>query len=159
MTMTDIAYDVDGSTMVGRLRAAGGDGTRPAVLIAHEGNGLDDVQKRRPERFAELGYVAFALDYHGGGEPLASRDEINRRLTMLYEDPDVALRLARLASTCSSPSRASTDPRSPRSVTASAAPSCSTWRAAAPNCGPSSASIPASRPLGRRTRRTSPARC
>jgi dienelactone hydrolase len=95
MTTTEIAYDVDGSTMVGQLALPEGDGTRPAVLIAHEGNGLDDVQKRRPERFAELGYVAFALDYHGGGEPLASRDEINRRLTMLYEDPDVALRLAR----------------------------------------------------------------
>ena len=94
MTMTDIAYDVDGSTMVAACACRRVTG-RPAVLIAHEGNGLDDVQKRRPERFAELGYVAFALDYHGGGEPLASRDEINRRLTMLYEDPDVALRLAR----------------------------------------------------------------
>jgi dienelactone hydrolase len=95
MTTTDIAYDVEGSKMVGRLALPEGDGTRPAVLIAHEGNGLDDVQKSRPERFAELGYVAFALDYHGGGEPLASRDEINRRLTTLYEDPDRALRLAR----------------------------------------------------------------
>lgn len=68
MRTRDISYDVDGSTMIGRLALLEGEGTRPAVLIAHEGNGLDDLQKRRPERFAELGYVAFALDYHGGGE-------------------------------------------------------------------------------------------
>jgi dienelactone hydrolase len=84
---TDIAYDVDGSTMIGRLALPEGEGTSPAVLIAHEGNGLDDYQKSRPERFAELGYVAFALDYHGGGKPLANRAEINARLTLLSDDP------------------------------------------------------------------------
>jgi dienelactone hydrolase len=83
MTTTDIAYEVDGTTMVGRLALPEGEGPRPAVLIAHEGNGLDDYQKSRPERFAALGYVAFALDYHGGGRPLENRDEINARLTRL----------------------------------------------------------------------------
>ncbi len=94
MTTTDIAYDVDGATMIGRLALPAGDGTRPAVLIAHEGNGLDDEQKRRADRFAKLGYVAFALDYYGGGRPLADRDEINARLTVLYESPERVLRLA-----------------------------------------------------------------
>jgi len=54
MTATDIPYDGDGSTMIGRLSLPEGEGTRPAILIAHEGNGLDDYQKSRPERFAEL---------------------------------------------------------------------------------------------------------
>lgn len=88
MTTTDIAYDVGGSTMVGRLALPEGDGTRPGVLIAHEGNGLDDVQKRRPERFAEHGYVAFALDYHGDGKPLPTMDEAMARLGELMADPD-----------------------------------------------------------------------
>src|ERR687897_804427 len=56
----DIEYAGDGSTMIGRLALPEGDDHRPAVLIAHEGGGLDDYQKGRAERFAELGYVAFA---------------------------------------------------------------------------------------------------
>ncbi len=84
----DIAYEVDGVEMVGRLATPDGDGKRPAVLIAHEGSGLDDYQKTRAEQFAELGYVAFALDYYGGGKPLPDRDEMMTRLGGLSDDPD-----------------------------------------------------------------------
>jgi dienelactone hydrolase len=94
VTTTDIAYDVNGSTMIGRLALPEGEGPRPAVLIAHEGNGLDDYQRNRARRLAELGYVAFALDYHGSGRPLEDRDEINARLTLLYDSPERALALA-----------------------------------------------------------------
>jgi len=65
------------------------------VLVAHEGNGLDELQKERVERFAALGYVTFALDYYGAGQPLTDRDEINARLTALMDDPDRLRRLAR----------------------------------------------------------------
>lgn len=91
----DIAYDVAGSRMVGRLALPTGDDRRPAVLIAHEGNGLDDFQKARADRFADLGYVAFALDYYGDGRPLADRAEINARLSTLSGDPDHARSVAR----------------------------------------------------------------
>jgi dienelactone hydrolase len=94
MTSTDIEYVVDGTTMIGRLSLPDGEGTRPAVLIAHEGNGLDDYQKSRPDLFADLGYVAFALDYYGGGRPLESRDEINARLATLYDDYELTRRIA-----------------------------------------------------------------
>ena len=97
MTTTDIAYEAGGSTMVGRLALPDGDGKRPAILIAHEGNGLDDYQKERAERFAALGYVAFALDYHGGGKPLVDRAEINARLTVLSEQPELAREIATAA--------------------------------------------------------------
>jgi dienelactone hydrolase len=80
--------------MVGRLALPEGEGTRPGVLIAHEGNGLDDFQKQRAERFAELGYVAFALDYYGGGKPLQDRAEINERLTVLSGQPETARSIA-----------------------------------------------------------------
>src|SRR5438105_12287469 len=80
--------------MVGRIALPAGDGKRPAVLIAHEGNGLDDYQRSRAERFAELGYVAFALDYHGGGVPLEHRADINDRLTMLMDNPERAREIA-----------------------------------------------------------------
>src|SRR6266540_681385 len=80
----DIEYAGDGSTMIGRLALPEGDDQRPAVLIAHEGGGLDDYQKGRAERFAELGYVAFALDYHGGGAPLPDENTIDRRCRDLW---------------------------------------------------------------------------
>ena len=35
----------------------------------------------------ELGYVAFALDYHGGGKPLADREEMMARIGELRADP------------------------------------------------------------------------
>jgi dienelactone hydrolase len=88
VTTRDVEYDAGGTRMVGRLALPGGEGVRPAVLIAHEGPGLDDYQKDRAGTFAELGYVAFALDYHGGGQVLADRDEMMTRLAQLSADPD-----------------------------------------------------------------------
>ncbi len=91
MATMDISYDVDGATTVDRLALPTGHGSRPGILIVHEGNGLDDHQKTGAQRFADLGYVAFALDYHGDGTALSDRDEINARLGLLYDDPDRAL--------------------------------------------------------------------
>jgi dienelactone hydrolase len=86
---SDIAYAVDGREMVGRLALPDGEGSRPGVLIAHAGGGLDDFQKQRAEGFAErLGYVAFALDYYGGGKPLQDRAEIDKRLRIFSDQPE-----------------------------------------------------------------------
>jgi dienelactone hydrolase len=87
VTTRDVDYDAGGTLMVGRLALPDGEGVRPSVLIAHEGPGLDDYQKDRASRFAELGYIAFALDYHGGGKPLPDRDEMMARLARLSDDP------------------------------------------------------------------------
>jgi dienelactone hydrolase len=84
----DLDYAADGSKLIGRLALPEGNDTRPAVLIAHEGGGLDDYQKGRAARFAELGYVAFALDYHGGGAPLPDENTIDRRCRDLWFAPD-----------------------------------------------------------------------
>jgi dienelactone hydrolase len=84
----DIDYTADGSKMIGRLALPEGQGKRPAVLIAHEGGGLDEYQKSRAERFANLGDVTFALDYHGGGRPLSDRDEMAARCQALWNEPE-----------------------------------------------------------------------
>ena len=93
--MRDIEYNAYGGAMVGRLALPDAEGKRPAVLIAHEGPGVDDYQKGRAARLAELRYVAFALDYHGGGKPLADRDEMMARLGVLWENPERTRALAR----------------------------------------------------------------
>jgi dienelactone hydrolase len=82
----DIEYTTDALGMVGYLAVPDGSGPRPGVLVCHEGPGLDDHAKRRARMLAELGYVAFALDYNGGGKPLALAD-VMPRLGALMGDP------------------------------------------------------------------------
>jgi len=91
----DISYQADGRTMVGTLALPDGSDLRPGVLVCHEGPGLDDNARRRAARLAdELGYVAFALDYHGEGRPLADRDQMMARLGELRTDPARARAIA-----------------------------------------------------------------
>jgi dienelactone hydrolase len=94
-TATDIEYEADGRTMIGRLALPAGGGRRPAVLIAHEGPGLDDHQRSRADQLAELGYVAFALDYQGGGKSMTDWDAMIARLAELWHDPERTRGLAR----------------------------------------------------------------
>ncbi len=87
-TTRDISYGADGRTMIGTLALPEGTGRRPGVLVSHEGPGLDDHARARAVRLAdELGYVAFALDYHGGGQPLGDRDQMMARIGEFRADP------------------------------------------------------------------------
>jgi len=82
-----VEYPADGLTMVGHLALPAGAGRRPAVLLGPEGMGLSDVERRRAEALAELGYVTLAFDLHGGrylGEPA----EMLARCLPLLDDPD-----------------------------------------------------------------------
>jgi dienelactone hydrolase len=88
VTSRDVEYELDGVTYNGRLAVPDGDGPRPGVLIAHEANGLDPVQRARPERLAELGYTAFALDYHGEGKVFDPATGAMDRLQELGGDLD-----------------------------------------------------------------------
>ena len=74
VTVREITYEADGLVLVGTLATPDGPGPFPGVLIGHEGPGLDDVQRGRAAEMAELGYVGFALDYHGQLSPFATRE-------------------------------------------------------------------------------------
>jgi dienelactone hydrolase len=87
-TTRDITYEADDRTMIGTLAVPDGDGQRPGVLVCHEGPGLDDHARGRAVRLAdELGYVAFALDYHGGGKRIDDRQQMMERIGAFYADP------------------------------------------------------------------------
>ena len=95
MQSEDIEYFVDGTRYVGHLAVPDGDDPRPAVLVCHEGPGMTEHPRSRARRLAvELGYVAFALDYWGNGEPLPP-DEMPTRLGALMADTATTRRLAR----------------------------------------------------------------
>jgi dienelactone hydrolase len=90
-----IHYEVLGVAMIGYLATdeRADAGARPAVLLMHEGGGQDDNVRARADRLAALGYVAFALDYLGGGtqHPLAAAQA---RLGELWSDPGAIRELA-----------------------------------------------------------------
>lgn len=84
----EVTYHVDGLTMVGYLALPDGDGPWSAVLIGHDGIGLDDYQRRRADELAEHGYLAFAMDYHGGRTYFGDPDALLARVMPLIADPD-----------------------------------------------------------------------
>jgi dienelactone hydrolase len=87
MNSEDITYTFDGLRLIGELSVDDStDGPRPAVLVCHEGNGITEHSKGVAHRLAELGYVAFALDYYGDGKPVAPEDQM-KRFSELAGDP------------------------------------------------------------------------
>jgi dienelactone hydrolase len=95
MRVADIPYEADGRNMIGHLafddtRA----GPRPAVLVSHEGPGLDQHAKDIAEKLAALGYAAFALDYNGEGHPLPM-DQVMERVGALSAHPERLGQVAR----------------------------------------------------------------
>ncbi|MFF9817710.1 dienelactone hydrolase family protein [Streptomyces sp. NPDC014006] len=87
VTTRTVTYPADGLTMRGHLALPAGAGRRPAVLIGPEGPGLNDVQRRRADALAELGYVALAFDLHGG-RWFTDPEEMLARVMPLLADPD-----------------------------------------------------------------------
>ncbi len=94
VTTRAITYETDGRTMIGTLALPDGEDRRPGVLVSHEGPGLDDHGRGMAVRLAELGYVAFALDYHGDGKPLADREAMMARIGELRAEPERARAIA-----------------------------------------------------------------
>ena len=83
-----LTYSTDEGTFVGFLAEPAPGGPRPAVLVAHEGPGLDAHARHRTEKLAELGYIAFACDLHGSGHVAASHEETMELVTGLRNQPD-----------------------------------------------------------------------
>ncbi|MFI5527745.1 dienelactone hydrolase family protein [Kitasatospora sp. NPDC051853] len=87
VTTHTVEYPADDLTMTGHLALPAGTSRRPAVLIGPEGMGLSDVERRRADALAELGYVALAFDLHGG-RYLEDPEAMLARCLPLLADPD-----------------------------------------------------------------------
>jgi dienelactone hydrolase len=70
-------------------------GKRPGVLVMPEAFGLGEHAKKRAERLAELGYVAFAGDPYGNGVEVGSLPEAMKLATPLFTDPSKLRKRAR----------------------------------------------------------------
>jgi dienelactone hydrolase len=96
VTTREVSYDADDLRMVGHLALPAGAGPWPAVLIGHDGVGLNDYQRRRADHLAELGYAALAMDYHGGRWFSDPREMLARALPLIA-DPDRMRAIGRAA--------------------------------------------------------------
>ena len=83
----EVTYDVDGLTMVAHLAQPDGKGPWPAVLIGHDGIGLDDYQRGRADDLAKHGYIALAMDYHAGRTFFGDPHAMLARVMPLMADP------------------------------------------------------------------------
>jgi len=63
-----IAFDHDGTTLVGQIAIPEKRGPHPAVMVMHTAHGLSEMMRERVRRLSDLGYVAVATDMYGGGE-------------------------------------------------------------------------------------------
>ena len=87
MSGTKVAYSAEGVDFVGTLFLPKGSGKAPGVLVAHESPGITGHTLDAAERLADLGFVALATDYQGGGQALTDREEVMRRFAWFMEDP------------------------------------------------------------------------
>jgi dienelactone hydrolase len=72
-------------------------GKRPGVLVMPEAFGLGEHAKKRAERLAELGYVAFAGDPYGNGIELSNLQDAMKHAGPLFADPAILRKRGRVA--------------------------------------------------------------
>jgi len=87
MAGTKLAYSAEGVEFVGTLFLPAGSGPAPGVLVAHESPGVTPHTLNAAARLAELGFVALATDYQGGGQVVTDVTEMMRRYGWFMEDP------------------------------------------------------------------------
>ena len=88
MHTENIEYQADGARRVGYLAVdRSKPGPRPGVLIAPEASGVHEIAKERARTVAELGYVAFVMDYVGDGVVLDSLEKSVANLAKYRDDP------------------------------------------------------------------------
>lgn len=82
-----VEYTVDGKTMEGYWASPGeSEAIRPAVLIVHDWNGIDDHERGVADRLARMGYNAFCADIYGKGVRPKNVQESQAEASKYYAD-------------------------------------------------------------------------
>ena len=92
-----IAYEHEGVQLAGVLiydESKADAGPLPGVLVIHEWWGLNQFAVEQAQKFAELGYVAFALDMYGAGVNTADAKKAGDLAGEFYGKPLMAERAA-----------------------------------------------------------------
>ena len=88
MQTRTLNYSADGADMIGFFAVdETRSGPRPAILVAPEAPGLDDVIRERCKKLAALGYAVLGHDIHGSGELIHNREDMMARLGPFFADP------------------------------------------------------------------------
>jgi dienelactone hydrolase len=91
MKEENITYTSDSITMHGFVvYDENNDQKRPAVLVVHEWWGLNDYDKMRARKLAELGYIAMAVDIYGEGKTADNPTDAGNLATPFYTNPQMA---------------------------------------------------------------------
>lgn len=93
----ELTYQVDGLTMNAHLAEPNGPGPWPAILLAHDGVGLEDYQRQRADDLAANGYLTLAMDYHGGEVFFNRPEAMLARVMPLLADRERMLAIGRAA--------------------------------------------------------------
>lgn len=84
---------------------------RPCVLVSHQWSGQSEVERKKAEELAQLGYVGFAIDIYGKGVRGGLLDD-NSRLMQPFLDDRLALRRRILAALAAAQKHPMVDPDS-----------------------------------------------
>jgi dienelactone hydrolase len=86
-----VSYTANGVTMKGFVAFDGNlKGKLPVVLIVHEWWGLKEYEKMRAREFAEMGYLAMAVDMFGEGQTASDPKQAQALAMPFYQDPGLA---------------------------------------------------------------------
>lgn len=92
LTGKTVTYKAGETTLKGYLVANEAlPGKRPAVLVIHEWWGQDAYARQRATMFAELGYVALAIDMYGDGQVATTPDAAGKLAGGIRKDLPTAL--------------------------------------------------------------------
>lgn len=78
-----LAFEHDGTQLIGEIAQPNGIGPFPAVMVMHNALGMDDLLRERARALAQLGYIAIVTDMYGrGGDSFRSNPKSGGELMM-----------------------------------------------------------------------------
>lgn len=91
ITSTEVVYYTNGKDVKGYLARPAGNQKHPGIILIHEWWGLNENIREFADKFADLGYVALAVDLYEG-KSTATPDEARKLATDVRQNVDEAFK-------------------------------------------------------------------